>query len=513
MEGGCKEALAQAGGPHAVGFLTERPRAPRRATHVAQDRAAPDELPSRIVHARGKLPSPSMPFDCDVVVIGGGPAGSTAAAWLARASRHVILLERDRFPRFHVGESLLASVSDPLEAIGAAALVRGAGFPEKWGATFCTHDRRIERVADFGLAPEIPRPQTWQVPRARFDELLLRHAADCGADVREAHRVSGVVFDADGATISWLPTDGRDAFPTQDTAAAGRPIPEKTLRTRAVVDASGRAGVLARRFGLRTAEPALANVAVFSHYAGVPRAEGRRAGDIRVIAREDAGWFWMIPISSELTSVGVVLPQRIFKPLSGTAPDALLAKLIAATPAVAHLMTAAERRWPVRVERDFSYSASAYAGDRWIVVGDAGSFLDPVFSTGVAIALESAVEGARALDAALASGRLSRRAFRTFERRQHDRYRSFRRFVLGFYTVAFRDLFFSPDPPPRMFRAVVTVLAGRWRPAWVTRAWLALFFLLVRLQARFHFAPAHLASRAPHRRAGVSAGTMDAGHG
>src|SRR6202163_1773149 len=128
-------------------------------------------------------------FDCDVLVVGGGPAGSAAAAWLARAGRQVVLFERDQFPRFHIGESLLASVNDVLGAIGADGLVRQAGFPEKMGATFMSGDGRIDRYADFGVAPGVPSPQTWQVPRATFDELLLRHAASCGADVRERHRV------------------------------------------------------------------------------------------------------------------------------------------------------------------------------------------------------------------------------------------------------------------------------------------------------------------------------------
>jgi flavin-dependent dehydrogenase len=259
-----------------------------------------------------------------------------------------------------------------------------------------------------------------------------------------------------------------------------------------VIDASGRASVLGRKFDLRVAEPGLANVAIFSHYAGVPRGEGRRAGDIRIVARRDAGWFWMIPISQELMSVGAVLPQRVFQAQPRVEHGELLQKLIAETPAVARLMMTAERRWPVRIERDFSYGSKQYAGDRWITVGDAGSFLDPVFSSGVAIALESGLEGARAVWRGLQRNDLSARAFAAFDRRQRARYRSFRRFVIAFYTDAFRDLFFSEDPPERMFRAIITVLAGYWRPSWTSRIWLRLFFLSVRMQERFRFEPSHL---------------------
>jgi len=403
-----------------------------------------------------------------VAVVGGGPAGAATAAWLARAGRRVVLFERDRFPRFHIGESLLASVNDALDEIGASDLVRRRGFPVKWGATFMPGDGSVERFADFSSSREVPNPQTWQVPRAEFDELLLRHAAACGADVREEHRVLDARIDAGGVTVTARAPDGR----------------ELDTRVAAVVDASGRVGLLARKLGLRRDDPRLANIAVFSHYSGVPRNEGRRAGDIRIIARPDLGWFWMIPISEDLMSVGVVLPRAAYDALPRMSAEALLDHTIAETPVAAALMRDARREWPVRVEKDFSFGARAYAGDRWLLVGDAGSFLDPVFSTGVAIALESGVEAARALDRALAAGDLSARMFRTFARRQRQRYAAFRRFVLAFYTRGFRDLFFQPQPLAPMFRAFVTAVAGYWRPSLGTRVLLALFFVLVRIQQR-----------------------------
>jgi len=235
-------------------------------------------------------------------------------------------------------------------------------------------------------------------------------------------------------------------------------------------------------------EPRLANIALFSHYSGVPRQSGRRAGDIRIVARPDLGWFWLIPISEALTSVGVVLPGTEVRSRAADTTH-LLDELIADTPVVADLLRNARREWPMRVEKDFSFSARAYAGDRWLVAGDAGSFLDPVFSTGVAIALESGLEAAQAVSQGLAAGDLTVASFTRFARRQRQRYVSFRRFVLAFYTPEFRDLFFSEDPPRGMFRALVTVFAGYWRPPAFTRLRVWLFFGLVRAQRRFGFVP------------------------
>ena len=404
-------------------------------------------------------------YDFDFAVAGGGPAGSSAAIRLAQLGHLVVLFERDTFPRFHIGESLLSTANDAFAVLGVAERIEAAGFPEKWGARLDTHDGQSGRGVNFADVSEVRRPQTYQVPRAEFDRILLERAREVGVDVREGVRVLGCDFAADAAVV--------------DVEGQGR------IRVRALVDATGRQGLIARKYGLRTDEPLLANIAIFSHYRNVPRLADGCPNDIRIVARSDSGWFWMIPISDELMSVGVVLPKNLFLQMPEGTSEERLARAIADTPAVAELMRDAERAWPVRVEKDFSYSASAYAGDRWILAGDAGSFLDPVFSTGVSIAMESGIEAAEELDGALKADDFSARRFAAFSRRQLERFRAFRRFVIGFYTPQFRDLFFKPNPPQHLFRAVVTVLSGRWNASLRTRLLNRFFFVIVALQKRF----------------------------
>lgn len=417
------------------------------------------------------MTTPETRFDADVAVAGGGPAGAAAAITLARCGRRVILLEREAFPRFHIGESLLAAAHPAFDALGVTDKVRAADFPVKWGARLLTHEGASGRDVNFANSREVPKPQTWQVCREKLDQILLDHARDSGAEVRERRRVTTVELDADGVRLGIAGPDGA----------------AETVRAHAVVDATGRAGLLSRQLDLRVDEPLLANVAIYSHFEGVPQLPDDRPGDIRIVARADAGWFWLIPIDSRLTSVGVVLPRGLYDRLEKGSPEAMLEACVADTPAVAALMASARRAWPVRVEKDYSYGARAYAGDRWLLAGDAGSFLDPVFSSGVSIALESGIEAGRELDAALTAGDLSARRFRGFDRIQRRRFAIFRRFVLGFYTPWFRDLFFSPEPPQAIFRAVVTILAGQWRVSLKTKMLLELFFLAVAAQRRLKF--------------------------
>src|SRR4029450_1029913 len=248
-------------------------------------------------------------WDYDVAVIGGGPGGSTPATALGRRGRTVVCLERAGVPR----HTLAAS-----------------GFIEKWGASFRGPDGQDERYADFQTAPETPTPQTFQVLRERFDEILLRHSEKSGARVLEEHRLLDARFDSDGVTLSFTDRHGG----------------ETALRAGVVVDASGRTGVLAKRFGRHEYDPLLRNIAVHAQYEGIPRAAGRRAGDIRMFTRPDMGWLWFIPLSETVISVGAVIPQVVHRRESRATPEESLAHYLAATPAAAPLPERARRGPP-----------------------------------------------------------------------------------------------------------------------------------------------------------------------
>ena len=402
------------------------------------------------------------PATYDVVVVGGGPGGSTAGAFLAKAGHRVLLFERETFPRFHVGESLLPATLPIMDRLGVHATVAERGFQVKYGATF--HDQESGLEHTFYFLRDKPWPSySYQVPRADFDALLLEHAMKLGVDVGQPATVEAVAFDADGVTVT-VESHGQ----------------RTSVRARFLVDASGRAGLLAQKVGARERVPNLGKVALFAHFRGAWRAPAPDEGNIRIYVFE-SGWFWWIPLAGDRTSVGCVMHAKTVRDWGGT-QEALYAEMIRRCRRVAEGLRGAQQVTPLHAEANFSYRNRPVVGDRFLAVGDAVAFVDPIFSGGVHIAMQSGELAARAIDAALADGRFTARRFAAYERRVWGGLRPFFKFIHKYYEPAFLELFLQPRGAFGMIDAVLSVLSGgsflgmRRR----TRASLALLFGIAR---------------------------------
>ena len=376
----------------------------------------------------------------DVAVIGGGPGGSTVATHLARGGLSVGLFERETFPRFKVGESLVPATMLLLDRLGVLEPIAEGGFQIKHGATF--HDQDTDLGTSFYFLKGLPWPNwTYNVPRAEFDTILLEHARKQGVHVHQPATVSGAAFDAGGVTL--------------DVEHHGQRVAH---RARFLVDASGRDGFVAGRLGRRRRVPNLGKVALFAHYRGADRFPGIEEGNVRVYLFE-CGWFWWIPFTNDVTSVGAVLHARAVREHGGT-PEQLFEAMVRQCRAVhAHLATA-ERVTPVCRAANFAYTNAPVVGDRFLCVGDAVAFIDPIFSSGVFIAMRSAELAAESILGAFAADRFSARRFGAYERRVRRGMAPFFKFIHKYYEPAFLDLFLRPKNAFGMVTAVLNVLSG-----------------------------------------------------
>lgn len=406
----------------------------------------------------------------DVVVIGGGPSGSTVASRLAQRGRSVLLLEKERFPRFHIGESLLPCSMPLFEQLGVMPALVQHGFLPKYAAEFVTADGGVTRRYAFadGLIPGAP--SAFQVDRAEFDHVLLQNSARLGVEVREGTAVTHFDAGLDGAEVTL-----RD-----ETGAVTR------VSAQLVLDASGQSSFLAGKLGLREMDQGLKNFAVFSHFEGAERHTGDRAGDISVVLVQ-GGWWWVIPLADGRTSVGQVLPSSL---LRGRKPDeAYFHERIAATPYLAKRLESAQRVAPVRTISDYSYVSKRLAGDRFVLVGDAGAFIDPVFSTGVYLGMIGAFKAAEAVDAALSSGRFSRREFVGYEAWVMKQVETYKKFVKGFYRPEFVELLMAPSEFLDLRAAITSLLAGFGVDRPEINARVLVFLGLAKLNKRFTLVP------------------------
>jgi FAD-dependent halogenase len=365
--------------------------------------------------------------NADVVVIGGGPGGSTLAALVALQGHRVVLLEKEKFPRYQIGESLLpATVRGVCRLTGVADELDRAGFVRKRGGTFRWGANPEPWTFSFSVSPKMNSSASYayQVERSRFDKILLDHAAQVGADVRERCTVTGVIGDDERVRgVRYL-----DAQGTQHEVFA-------TF----VVDASGsRSHVYKHAGGVRRYSEFFRSLALFGYYEGGRRLPPPNSGNI-LCSAFDSGWFWYIPLSESLTSVGAVVRREMADKVQGD-PEQALAGLIAECPIISDYLQSARRVTEgeygrLRVRKDYSYHSTKFWRPGMILIGDAACFVDPVFSSGVHLATYSALLAARSINSTLAGIVNEEVAFGEFERRYRREYGTFYEFLVSFYDM------------------------------------------------------------------------------
>jgi FADH2-dependent halogenase len=408
----------------------------------------------------------------DVAIIGGGPAGSTAATVLARQGLKTLILERDRFPRFHIGESLLPLNQDLFDELGLTPLLKRENFVLKYGAQFVSNDGGVERAFDFfqgGLGAET---YAYEVERETFDHLLLKHAIAQGAEVREATNVLDVETSADKPCRLRLRTERG----------------EETLEARAVIDASGQSSLVAKIHDLRVKHPSHQKIAIFSRYKGALRREGRQEGNIDIVLGAGC-WFWIIPLRDDVLSVGVVANIADWK-ATGLAPEAFFEKAVQSSPYVASRVKPGVRTGESYSASNYSYTSRSFVGDGFLLAGDAAEFLDPIFSTGVILAMKSGHRAGNDLARAIRSGGPLRAG------RFADYEKTFRRWTANhfkmidaFYGPGFARVFLTPKNTFGMVKAVIALLAGRSDPSLLDRLRLKLFYWVIRMNNKHDWMP------------------------
>jgi flavin-dependent dehydrogenase len=398
----------------------------------------------------------------DVIIIGGGPAGATAGAILAEAGLNTLILERTRFPRFHIGESLMPETYWTFKRIGMLPKLKASNFPRKYSVQFVTASGKESQPFYFDEMNPHECSVTWQVVRSEFDKMMLDNAAERGAHVVENANVTDVLLEPT-PTDSLPRATGVTVQITSQQTTNNKP---QTISAKIVIDATGTSALLSKKLNLKKPDPNLRKASLFAHYKGAHRDPNPRdEGATLVLSTKDQdGWFWYIPLPDDIVSVGVVGDiDRLIKSRN-TSPQETLEEEIQNCPSLIPRLKNAARVSPIHVLSDFSYRSSRCAGEGWVLIGDAFGFLDPMYSSGVFLALKSAEMAADCVIEAFEKNDFSAAQLGKWGHPLADGMQSIRKLVYAFYTKDFSFGRFVREFPQTKDNLVDLLIGNVFRP-------------------------------------------------